>query len=137
MEMQFWQLAPALPHTVSVVPVWHVPLVSQQPAQVAGPQGAVTHAWFVQTRPAAQLLQSLPPVPQAVLSVPVWQTPLASQQPFGQLAELQTLGAVQLGAPEVAHWLTPPQVLQLTPSDARQVSHAAPPCPQKPSLAPA
>jgi hypothetical protein len=35
--------APKLPHSVLVVPVWHVSLASQQPGHVYGLHGLVTH----------------------------------------------------------------------------------------------
>jgi len=126
-----WQAPPALPQSVVAAPVWHVPLTSQQPLQLPGPQGVGAQKapptgpgpppkiW--QVRPAVHVMQLTPPMPQSADVLPAWQTPLPSQQPFGQVVGLHT------GVTHVPPWQR---------SVVGQTLHFSPPVPQPAALSP-
>lgn len=83
-----WQVVAPLPQAASLSPPRQLPLSSQQPVQLSGPQ--VT-AWQVppwQLCPSPQVVHWAPPVPQADLLVPGVQVPFW-QQPLGQVVASQ------------------------------------------------
>jgi len=75
-----------------VVPGWHVPAASQQPAHVEAEHGggAPWHTPETQPLPSeAQLAQAAPPPPHASLVSPVRQFPAASQHPVAHVEASQ------------------------------------------------
>lgn len=117
------QAPPALPHTVWLLPVEHLPLASQQPVQLDGPQTTALHALVKHCSVAAQVAQAPPPIPQAAAFVPGAQAPLR-QQPLGQLAGLQPVAA-DLHAPSIQ--VSPEaQAPQASPSTPQRFGLVAP-----------
>ena len=74
--LQIRQATPPLPQPISDDPGTQLPLASQQPVQLAEPQGMGAQVCLVasQRLPLLQSLHSAPPVPQRV-SVSEWQVP--------------------------------------------------------------
>jgi hypothetical protein len=69
--VQFWQAAPLCPHRLFTKPAWHVPLVSQQPAQfVASHLGMHWPIALQVSLNVEQLVHACPPRPHAVALVP-------------------------------------------------------------------
>jgi hypothetical protein len=80
---QAWQLTPAVPQRVSAVPAWHVPVESQHPEQLAGPQAtAPEQAPWTHVCPGRHAWHAFPGPPQASVVVPAWHAPLESQHPL-------------------------------------------------------
>jgi hypothetical protein len=108
-----------------LVPGWHVPFSSQQPAaQVSALQtgGAMQLRLAVSHVPpfvATQFSHVPPAGPHAVLDVPDWHIPVESQQPPGHVAALHPRETV-------SHVWT----VELHASPGGQVAHATPPVPQ-------
>ena len=146
---QSTQLAPLMPHSLSLTPPWHWPLPSQQPhLQLAGPQ--LVAPWQLPEArsqvlpPAAQSTQLPPPLPQAPSPVPGLHCPAASQQPL-QLPGLQAGGVpwqVLLVASQV--WPVaaqstqplppPPQAEEVLPGRHWLLSQHPPPQPDGPQV---
>ena len=98
--VQFWHVAPPVPHSASVVPVWQTSL-SQHPAQSVAPHCvSVRQAPSTQDCPFSHCAHSAPPVPHDEGSVPVLQIP-PTQHPWQFWGLHVTL---QIGDPEVS-WL--------------------------------
>jgi hypothetical protein len=111
-----------VPQAFNVVPVWHLPEVSQQPVgQVVALHALTLQIPDMQLSPDGHTMHEPPPVPHAAFVTPGWQTPAPSQHPLGQVIGLQA-GPVH----------TPPVQLSL----GGHVAHAAPPDPQNPVVVP-
>ena len=115
------QAAPPIPQTAVVVPPWHVPLVSQQPAQLWAqltlpppappdpplppepPPAPLVQTLFVQVCEPVQTLQEVAPVPHADEVAPLWHFWVESQQPPQLAAEHEGVAAgLQAGADSMA-----------------------------------
>jgi len=112
-DLQAAQALPSVPQAVSLVPAMQFPVLSQQPAQLDGPQGILLQAWLSHCSPSPQVWHSAPPLPQACLLVPARHSPcrqhpaqvLASHGLGRQSPAWQTSSAVQIrhSAPEAPH----------------------------------
>ena len=71
------QNCPTWPHPDGCVPIWQVPVKSQQPVQFWGPQllPVVMHEPAAQNAFGGQTLQVLPLTPHAACVSPFWQIP--------------------------------------------------------------
>jgi hypothetical protein len=113
---QVAQASPPAPHALVVAPFWHVPVASQQPGQLAGPQtgGGIWHMPAEHVSDAGHVAQTPPPNPQALVWLPAMQV-LPTQQP-GQFEGPQAIADVQMPAEQ--------------DSPFGQGRHIAPPLPQ-------
>lgn len=82
------QASPPVPHALLLSPVWQMPILSQHPSQLSGPQAVPVEHTPSTHPPTSQTAHVSPFAPHEVAEVPVWHMPFASQQP-SQVIELQ------------------------------------------------